>query len=424
MATDLSADHPIRPGAGAPFSVNDDGRSVAGIKFFIMSLDPGLIQRAASSYLAAADRLTSMNEALVSGSIAMAKVWEGPSSVESQQSLRTLHATIRELAAKFTAVGRPLEELGRRLQDHREFVENKSEAWSDNGSTWDDSIPGWYETMNKGTEWGSADELAGQHLRLLNDDLRKVYDQLPVSIHRVVPDLKLPEPVMPKMPPIADPGDHRVDPGALNAPTGGLQSPGLDGVGAIPPIDPALSGLPGSALTADGRYPGSGTFPDMNGADPRHPDGTLPDLGNEDGTGPDGVDPDGALPDAAGLPGTGAGMPGTGGAQNPPGSQTTLEDFQRPADWNLNGSTPVPNTSSSLPAMGNGPGANVMTGSAGVPLNARPASAGGTGMPFMPMAGAGTKPGETEDRENSTWLHEDDDIWGGDTDETVPGRIG
>ncbi|MFI9550155.1 WXG100 family type VII secretion target [Nonomuraea endophytica] len=426
MAADLSADHPIRPGAGASFSVNDDGRSVAGIRKLIESLEPAILLEAAGSYLAAAGRLTSMNEALISGATAMAKIWEGPSSVESQQSLRTLHATIRELAAKFTAVGQPLQALGLRLQVHKDFVENKTRAWSDNGDTWDDSMPALYKTMNKGVEWGSADELAGQHLRLLNDDLREVFDQWPVTIHKVVPDLKLPTPAVPDLTRIDDPGNHPIDPSALNAPTGDLQTPGIDGIDPTPPIDPAMPDLPGTALTADGRYPGNdtlngtGTGTGADGTDGRYPDGTSPDTGDRDNAGQNGANPNSATPDGTPNPG----IPGTDGLPDIPGSQTTLEDFQRPAGWDLSGPTSVPNTGSPHPATGNGLGANVMTGSGGIPLNARSASASGKGIPFMPMAGAGAGADESEARENSTWLHEDDDVWGGDADDAVPGRIG
>ncbi|MGW5685798.1 hypothetical protein [Nonomuraea sp. NPDC003754] len=426
MAENVTADHTIRFNGSVPFSVNDDGRSVAGIKNLIMMLDPATIQRTAASYLAAADRLTSMNEALVSGATAMAKVWEGPSSVESQQSLRTLHATIRELAAKFKAVGLPLEALGRRLLEHKEFVENKSEAWSDNDHTWDDSIPGWYHTMNSsGYEWGSSDELAGQHLRLLNNDLRKVYEEWPFNVHKVVPDLKPPTIPGPPVDTTEDPGDHHVDTSSFTPPGGDLEGPGPDGIDETSAGDTAVPGLPGDTLSGDGGYPGSGTDWDGSGTDGRYPDRTGLDAGDSGGKGPNGADRSGANTNGAG-PDAGAGTPDTGGLPNTRGTNTTLEDFQRPAGWAPDPSTSFPNGPTPYPSTGNGPGVgvggNVLTGPGGLPLNARSASATGGGMPFMPMAGAGAN--ESEDKENSTWLHEDDDVWGDDTDGAVSGRIG
>ncbi|WP_219463133.1 hypothetical protein, partial [Nonomuraea rhizosphaerae] len=47
----------------------------------------------------------------------------------------------------------------------------------------------------------------------------------------------------------------------------------------------------------------------------------------------------------------------------------------------------------------------------------------GMGMPFMPM-GAGGQGNEERSQENGTWLHEEDDVWGGETDGVVNHRIG
>ncbi|MEU1387756.1 MULTISPECIES: hypothetical protein [unclassified Nonomuraea] len=430
MAGDVAADHSLRPRDGVSFSVDDDHRNVAGIKSLVMGFDVPSLQRVAASYRAAADRLTSMNETLVSGAAAMAKIWEGPSSVESQQSLRTLHATIRELAEKFRSVAGPLETLCARLLAHKDFVENKSEAWSDNDETWDDSIPGYYQTMNAGYEWGSSDELAGQHLRLLNNDLRKVYEQWPFSIRKVVPDLKAPTAPIPPVETLDGPGDHHVGPGSFADPGGDLTGAGLDGVDGILPGDPAAAGLPGDALGADG-YP-NGTTPDGLGRDGDPggvpgggAGGTYPDTPGV--SGPNGADGSAPYPGGTG-PDTGAGLPG-GGLPNTRGSATTLEDFRRPAGWAPDTSTSLPN--GGLPATGNGDGIGgggvggggaLATGPGALPLNARSASATGTGMPFLPMGGAAA--GESEEKENSTWLHEDDDVWGNDPGDAVSGKIG
>ncbi|MFI7416752.1 hypothetical protein [Nonomuraea sp. NPDC049684] len=42
---------------------------------------------------------------------------------------------------------------------------------------------------------------------------------------------------------------------------------------------------------------------------------------------------------------------------------------------------------------------------------------------MLPAAACASVAAEPEDKENSTWLHEDDDVWGGD-DDAVSGRIG
>lgn len=418
MAVDVSADHPIRPSGGVSFSVDDDGRSVAGIKSVIMGIDVPSLQQVAASYLSAADRLTSMNEALVSGATAMAKIWEGPSSVESQQSLRTLHATIRELAEKFRAVGGPLEALCKRLLAHQDFVEHKGQAWSDNDETWDDSIPGWYRTMNAGYEWGSSDELAGQHLRLLNNDLRHAYEQWPFTIHKVVPDLKDPTaPTPPAETPDRTDGDD-IDPDSFTRPDDHFQDEDFDGIDDTPPGDPSAPGLPGDPLSSDG-YPG-GSTPDGSGTG-TDPGGTHPGTGTPGGGDAGGADRGAAYPGGGTGPDTGTGLPGTGGLPDTSGS-TTLEDFRRPAGWTPDTSTSFPNGSIPPAGTGNGVG-GTMTGIGALPLNARSASATGNGFPYMPMGGAGAA-GEQEETENSTWLHEDDDVWGNDAGDAVSGRIG
>jgi hypothetical protein len=47
----------------------------------------------------------------------------------------------------------------------------------------------------------------------------------------------------------------------------------------------------------------------------------------------------------------------------------------------------------------------------------------GTGMPFMPMGGGGAG-AEERTNEGGTWLTEDDDVWGGETEGVVNDRIG
>ncbi|GAA3615694.1 hypothetical protein GCM10022419_121230 [Nonomuraea rosea] len=432
MAEDLKAVHPIRLNESASFSVNDDGRSVAEIKTFIQMLNPAIIQRAAASYLAASDKLLSMCQTLSSGSTAMATVWEGPSSVEAQQSLRTLYATIRELALKFEAVGLPLEGLGRRLLEHQDFVENKSGAWSDNTYTFDDSMAKRVQTMDKGVEHGSQDEMAGQHLRLLNDDLRNVYVQWPVGVYKVVPDIKPPALPDPDLTAPPGPGDYRVDPIVLNGPGSEYQSPGIDDIGATPTIGSDPAGLPQGTLNPDGTYRNESLDPSTIGADGRYPDGTYPNdgdpgTGDLNGTTPNGVNPTGAYPNGVNPNLTAnAGVPDTSGP-NTPDSRTTLEDFQRPAGWDPSISTSAQNSGSPYSMPGTGPGTGsggAMIGSGGLPLNARSASVTGSGMPFLPMGGAGAGANESEDKENSTWLHEDDDVWGTDTEGAVSDKIG
>ncbi|TYB64384.1 hypothetical protein FXF51_21980 [Nonomuraea sp. PA05] len=430
MAENLTDKIDLRPAGKVEFSVEDDGRSVATVTRFFMKIDPATFERMADSYLAAAVKLTTLKDTLMSQAVVMAQVWEGTSSVESQQSLRTLHATARELAEKFRAVGQQLQALGKRLRQHQDFVQDKSGSWSTNNyATWDDSIPGYYRTMNGGWDWGSRDELAGQHLRLLNNDLLGIYEQLPATVRKAIPALNpdaLPGPELTFDP---EQDDYHIDPNLFKPPGGDLQGPGLDGTGTPPSVESDLPNLP-DGTSPDLAYPdgdadssGAGTDGEVPGS--TNPTGGMPGDGNLNdgnpstpgmGTTKSGI-PDQDLTTNAGIPDTSGVQPSAGG--------TMLEDFQRPAGWDPGNHASTPNGSHPYAApTGPGTGGNLMTGSGTGPLNARPASAVSGGMPFMPMAGAGTAAGETEEREKNTWLLEDDDVWGGDTDDAVSERIG
>ncbi|MFI7130794.1 WXG100 family type VII secretion target [Nonomuraea sp. NPDC050153] len=441
MAENLTSDHELRPYGNVPFSVNDDGRSVAEITRLFTRLDPEAIASTAESYLAAAAKLTALQDTLVSQAAVMAQIWEGTSSVESQQSLRTLHATIRELAAKFKAVGLPLQALGKRLQQHQDFIQDKNGSWSvDNWMTWDDDLPGLYRTMNGGYEWGSQNELAGQHLRLLNNDLLEIYEQLPTYVHKVVPDLQLPTPAGPDLKIDPDSDDYQIDPNLINPPGGDLDGPGVDDTGTPSFVKSDMPSLPNGALSPDGTssngtYTGSDADPTGTGADGRFPDsayptGSMPGDGNvNDGSSstPSPVNMKSGTPDPDLT--TNAGMPDTSSVK-PSDARTTLEDFQRPTGWDPSIPVTTPNGSYPYAATGNGTGpgtgsgGNAMSGPGITPLNPRSASAIGSGMPLMPMAGAGTGATESEDREKTTWLLEDDDVWGADADDAVSEQIG
>ncbi|MCF6467757.1 hypothetical protein FAF44_04940 [Nonomuraea sp. MG754425] len=430
MANDQVDARPIKLEGGTSFSVNDDGRSVAEIENLIRFLQPVCVQRTAASYLAAAEKLSWLNDVLVSQATEMAKVWEGPSSVEAQQALRTLHATIRELATRFKEVGGPLEWLGKRLLEHQDFVKNQSGAWSDNTFTFDDSMRKRVITMDKGVRMGSQDEMAGQHLRLLNDDLLKVYEQWPTHVQKVLPDIKPPALPDPDLPAQEDIDNHEVPPVTGTTSAGDFESPGIGDIGGPPLTDLEGTGPPGSVLTPAGAYPdgavdAGGTGSDGRYPDAAYPDGTIPGTGSPDGTGPDASALDGTGPNAGPDLPADPGTPGTGGL-NTSDPRTTLEDFQRPANWDPSTSPPHATSPYATPGTGTGPGtgAGNTAGMGGLPLNARSAAATGNRMPFIPMGGAGAAHNESEEKENNTWLHEDDDVWGGDADDAVSDRIG
>lgn len=433
------------------FGVDDDGRSVAEVKTFVQSLDATAVKQAGNAYLDACSTLAGAQRVIEDINVEMAKCWGGKASVEAQEALRMLHATVRELSDKLNWMGRPLQSLGDRLREHQEFMDKGGLSWADNTYTWDDSMVGWYRTMDKGIEWGSQDELAGKHLRLLNDDLTQTYQNLPDSFHKEIPDIKDPTGATP---PVTPYNTDFSNPGGTNGlGTGGDyngagfndgSSDGSDKNGGVTNL-PNGTQLPDSSSNGT-KDPTNGATDPTNGA--TDPTGGGPTNGATDPT--KGVtDPTGGVTDPTkgltdptkGLndPTSGINDPTKGSLTSP--TSTKLEDFQRPTDWNPGNTTPTntnPNslntpTSSGSPnnfsspaagpltsARGDGSMAGGLSNTAGMP---KAGTGNGMGMPFMPMGGGGAG-AEERTNEGGTWLTEDDDVWGGETEGVVNDRIG
>ncbi|WP_433512521.1 hypothetical protein ACQP2T_53825 [Nonomuraea sp. CA-143628] len=426
-----------------PLEVDDDGRSVAEVKNFVKSLDPTAVKQAGNAYLDACSTLAGAQKVIEQINVEMAKCWEGKTSVEAQEALRVLHATIRELSDKLNWMGRPLQSLGDRLVEHQEFMDKSGLAWSDNTFTFDDSSPGWYRTMNKGVEWGSQDELAGQHLRLLNDDLTLTYQQLPDSFHKEIPDIKDPAGVAPPVTPLntdfSNPGGRRGLGDGYNSPGGYTGTGDNNGTGGIDG-----SNRNGIDTPTTPKYPTDTQTPDPNGTtDPTkgttNPGATDPTKGANVPTGSV-TDPAKGMTDPTkGMTDSTSGLtdPTKGVATSTP---TKLEDFQRPSDWNPT-NTPTPNSSptstspntnvpsspnssspSSGPLTSAGGGGSMVSGLSNTTGMPKAGTGGnGMGMPFMPMSSP--SPGADQSDGCSTWLTEDDDVWGGETDGVVTDRI-
>ncbi|WP_327087484.1 hypothetical protein OIE66_34930 [Nonomuraea sp. NBC_01738] len=433
MADELKKDHIIRR-CVAEFGLDDDGRSVAEIKMLIMSIDPSQVTKAGSAYVHAYEKLQKLQGSIETTATEMAKVWEGASSVEAQQALRTLHATIRELGTRLLQMGRPLEALGKRLGEHKDYIENSPFlSWATNYSTWDDSSAGSFHTMDKGMEWGSQDELAGQHLRLLNNDLWKTFNDLPMTVHKELPDIKAPGYTPPTV------TDTTYDPTAKGGPDvtgvdpgGEFQSANFDDIGKDGPGGPDVPGNLGDDITG-GKYP-DGTFPDGT-----NPGGNGPSGSGSDGGYPNGRDPNAGAPNGAPNGGV-AGSPNAGDTPGVPDPRadtsgteprTDLSEY-RPTEYHPMTSNPTPNPTTTPGGPGHpgstgtvSPGVGGAFNTAGsLPLNARSASSTASGMPMLPLNtnSAGAKEGD--ESEASTWLLEEDDVWGADTDGTVKDRVG
>ncbi|GAA0922963.1 WXG100 family type VII secretion target [Nonomuraea longicatena] len=438
----VKKDHELRPNQCMDLSVDPDGRNVAQVKQLIQMLDPKRIEKAGNAYVDAGAAMAQLEDDLLEMANAMAACWEGKASVEAQKALQVIHASVRELQRRLFHMGRPLENLGQNvLPRHKQFIDNDGYfSWSNNSATWDDSIAGTYDVMDGGAEWGSQDELAGKHLAILNKDFAETYHLLPTTIHKELPELKDPE--IPKF-------DGVGGPGGVGGPSGGLP-------GGVP------GGIPSAGVSPRGASPGDfdSGLPPVDVPPGATPPGNLPSGVPDRGAvvpgtpapGQPGIPDPSSVPPAPAAPAT----PAVGTVPDPSRS-TSLADaaprFDVPAAPTAP-TTPGPATPPSVPSaqyplrigpyengnpyghpgMPSGVSTGVGTGGgyggSGAANNAalRGATGGAAvgGAPFMPMGGmgGGGGGGDEQDREASTWLKEDDDVWGLQSDGTVTDTIG
>jgi hypothetical protein len=199
----------------------------------------------------------------------------------------------------------------------------------------------------------------------------------------------------------------------------GVGGPGVGGGGP----DYTPPDMAPSPLTGENGLTGPDAF---SGGDPSSPDHTSPELGPGDGYDPSSLDPGGYDPGGYDPGGydpysdggqlAGLGDPGYGGGLFTPGTSSGLGGFD-----------PGVGAGSGL---GGGPGGSGGgLGGAGGALGAGGMAADGAGLAgaagraSMPMgAGAGAGGGkEGKERQRQSWLSEDDDVWGADTD--APGPV-
>ncbi|PZG17914.1 WXG100 family type VII secretion target [Nonomuraea aridisoli] len=448
MGENRQETHHLKPSRGS-WDVQTSGRNVQQVKDLIKNIDAPRIEEASLAYSDAHRVVDDARQAVYEQALELAKHWEGPASVEAQRALQTLHGTLGELADKMMRMSTPLGHLNTVVRDHQAFLDDgwqgfMQPTWHNQMlGTWNDSIADIYRVYNGSTsgagdggnrlDFGSQDELAGLHLKTFGDDLQRIYSQMPDTVETRLRDIHLPQGPDPDPDPVRYPfdttGGGGVSPASYG--TGDLSgmpagTPGTDGP-TFGSTDPAGGGytVPGHPGTGSAGSPGGPTT--GTGGTP-YPDGS---------TGSSTQNPDGSTgsythnPDA-----TGNGIPG----QTPTGGTdptTRLQDHiplntATPASSSPTGTVPGygnPSGSPYSPGTATGPGTYGGAGGvmpAGTAMNARGGSAMGVGMPFVPMAGAmgGAGGQESSDRESTTWLHEDDDVWGGDTNSAVNSRIG
>ncbi|MEV7009925.1 hypothetical protein [Streptosporangium sp. NPDC051022] len=394
------------------------------VRNWVDNTEPDTVKRAAAYYVAAHDLLQDAAVTLKQKAVELAGTYNGPESVAAQKELQRLHASIRELAGKMREVGVPLRKYGETLTWAQQNIVTKrgQDSRSDHDTDWADNIPfyGMYRVERR----------ARDRFNEINDRIVQHYQELPAEVQHSLPTpVQLPLPDYQNVDLPSGPGGLTTGggDGGFGDPAGGLavKGPGVN--------DPRLSAI------------------DPNGLDPN---GLDPNGLNPGGTGPGAVD--GSLPDPngtgqnGGVNGLGPGSPGydgTGGSR--PGLDATAlsgvgQDRTVLAGLNDQGTIGLPNGRGPGPVFGdslnpslhgpygvvgpNGTGTGPGTGGFGAVGGGAFGAGGQTGglnraggSPMMPLVppGGGAGAEEKQDRENSTWLMEDDEVWGSGGD-TIP----
>jgi uncharacterized protein YukE len=351
------------------------------------STDPGAVKEAGAAYKAAAQKFSNTMEALRREVKALVDNWGGEAAEKAVNQMEKLYNSTHELYTGTWQVGYSLSDHGEKLQWYKDHQPGKGLI---PGVSMGDVATGGAAAVATGnpvtgliaggvsalTGDSGEDQAAQEHMNRLATRTIEANQAMPESI---APDF---------------PGQGRYGPGGDPpqgpTPYSGGGAPG--GGGGSVPSDPFGSG---------GSDPFAASKPD--------PFGNAPGAGSGAGAG---NDPFGSGTDLAGVgggPGAGAGL-GSGGLGGGAGAGAGLGGGPG-AGAGLGGG---PNAAGLGAGMGPGMGA-------GRGVGAGAAGKGGAGRPGMggaPMGGHGGE-GE-EERERSTWLTEDEDVWGADDDAAPP----
>ncbi|MBA9003176.1 WXG100 family type VII secretion target [Thermomonospora cellulosilytica] len=371
------------------------------LKKMVDAMKPGLIQHHGNQYHTISKDFKDTVELLKAHGNSLGKKWGGDAARQALEQMNKAFRQAQEIQIKS-------DQVGRALNNHA----LKQKEWQDRYGTgsWADKLVrdarGWVDTVMAinpvsgpmvisnwlHSNWGAV---AG--LQDINNGTKDSNDQFPPSIRA---DLPITNPNQYDMPPNTPPPPNiggGPGGGMPGGPGGGM--PGGPGTGDLPkgPGSPNLpdgpggpNGPGGSDLPKGPNYPGGpggSNYPGSGGSD-------LAGLGTPGGGG-------------GGLGGGGGGLPGGpsglgGGAGGVPGGPGGL----------ASGPGGLPGAAPGMMGRG-GPGAGGLAG----------AGRGGFGGMGMPMGAGGHGGGKGEERERSTWLTEDEDVWTGDQ-EAGPSVIG
>ncbi|WP_148767467.1 WXG100 family type VII secretion target [Actinomadura decatromicini] len=361
--------------------------------------NPERVIKAGHVYRNVSNRFGSMAGVLRSQSSALAAVWKGDDAEAAIKQMRKLQQSAENIYQVSGRTAWVLKDHGEKLDWYKRHQPKEGFF---KGLTWDQAgvvtggtllggPVGGLMGLSKGEALGlikhTESKAAVEHVQRLSDRAREANAAMPAEISTTPPDFGRFK-QGPSMPPSG--GIPGGGPPGGGTPSGGGGLPG--GGGGMPGgLDGAGSGgatMPGGGQ--GGGIPGGG----IPGGGPSGSDlAGLPG-----GGGGSGVDPFGK----GGLGGGGGGLPGGGGGGIPGGGGVGGAIGGRPGASGMGKGSP-----------GGGKGLGKTTG-----------GSGRGGMGGAPMGGRGGGGQGEGEHERSTWLTEDEDVWGGNDDDTTPPVIG
>ncbi|MBO2454318.1 hypothetical protein J4573_45035 [Actinomadura barringtoniae] len=380
---------------------------------------PGKVKEAANNYTAAGDKFKNAAGVLGAQMTALSGVWKGDDADATIEQMRNLQTSASGLQSTSTQTGKTLDDHATKLQWYKDHKPGKGMF---GGFSWKDGLVAVAPAglpMLAGKKIGEAfglidseeDKAAKEHMKRLSERTIQANTAMPERLSTNLPSSGVYNVPPPNNSPGATTGGVHGGGGG----SGSFKPPNSGGSGQFtPPGDHGGSGQftpPGShggQYTPPGSHGGSGTY-DPNG-------------GNHGGSGT--YDPHGGRKGGlAGLPGGGGGAGGgdpfgkgglggggAGGAGSMPGG-------------GAGGAGSMPGGGAGGLA-GGMPGAGARgAGAGGLGSGKGAAGRGGMGGGMGGAGRGGGGKGE-EEQERSTWLSEDEDVWGGNDGDTAPPVIG
>ncbi|GAA0966879.1 hypothetical protein [Actinocorallia libanotica] len=396
-----------------------------GVKSIIGGVDIASVTGTGDLYVKMASRLVEHADNLVAHAEALAAIWRGPNADLSLQAFSQLHTATTTISTNVAAAGETYKWLGTTILP---FYKDSAQNMTD----------GFIRT-------DGDDENARQLLDRMNDRVAEANNGLPNQLTVVFPEVKGMTPPDDGMGVPPSPGGYT--PSGIPGPKeGGLWTPGGYDEGlyaGVPtgPEAPTVPAGPGGPTVPGGLNP---VNPGPGGLGPTNP-------GGPGGLGP--MNPGNVI--GPGLPGNGTDLASSLPYQGPNQNAFNLTPTGPTPGLPGNGPTTLPSGPGPLTAPAPSPGHAPSTpaGPRGVPVRTTPGGMPRTALSQGPNGviggtqgqsalasrsgqqagmrggmlggsrGGGSGPGEGEEHTRTTWLSEDEEVWGTDAD-VPPSVIG